>query len=62
MMRDAYSSAEDRIKRNIKNVQRNEAAYDRNFARKWSWIFCVCWILNLEKNYIYINEEKFFCT
>ncbi len=34
MMRDAYMSAEDRIKRNIKNVQRGESAYDRNFARK----------------------------
>lgn len=34
MMRGAYSSAEDRIKRNVKNIQRNENAYDRNFARK----------------------------
>lgn len=31
----AYVSAEDRIKRNIKNIQRNESALDRNFARKW---------------------------
>ena len=34
MMRDAYVSAEDRIKRNIKNIQRNESALDKNFARK----------------------------
>ena len=38
MMMGAYTSAEDRIKRNIKNIQRNESALDKNFARKWaSW-------------------------
>jgi len=34
MMKDAYTSAEDRIKRNIKNVQRNQSAFEKNFARK----------------------------
>jgi hypothetical protein len=34
LMRDAYSSTEDRIKRNIKNIQRNSSALDSNFARK----------------------------
>lgn len=34
MIRDAYVSTEDRIKRNIKNIQRNESAYDSNFARR----------------------------
>lgn len=33
-MKDAYTSAEDRIKRNIKNVQRNQSAFEKNFARK----------------------------
>ena len=33
-MRDAYVSAEDRIKRNINNIQRNQSSFDRNFARK----------------------------
>ncbi len=35
----AYVSAEDRIKRNIKNIQRNESALDRNFARKWTGVY-----------------------
>ena len=35
MMRDAYSSTEDRIKRNIKNVQRNQSSFEKNFARKY---------------------------
>ena len=35
MMRDAYSSAEDRIKRNIKNIQKNQSSFDKNFARKY---------------------------
>lgn len=34
MMRDAYVSTEDRIKRNIKNIQRNTSEYEKNFARK----------------------------
>lgn len=34
MMRDAYVSAEDRIKRNVKNIQRNESAFDKNFVRR----------------------------
>jgi hypothetical protein len=33
-MRDAYTSAEDRIKRNIKNVQRNDSSFEKNFVRK----------------------------
>jgi len=34
MMRDAYVSTEDRIRRNVKNIQRNESAFEKNFARK----------------------------
>lgn len=34
MMRDAYVSAEDRIKRNMRNIQRNTSEYEKNFARK----------------------------
>ena len=33
-MHDAYASKEDRIKRNIKNLQRNEAAYEKNFTKR----------------------------
>ena len=33
-MRDAYSSTEDRIKRNVKNIQRKESSYDTNFAKR----------------------------
>lgn len=33
-MHDAYGSKEDRIKRNIKNLQRNEAAFEKNFTKR----------------------------
>merc|ERR1712150_148568 len=34
MMHDAYDSAEDRIKRNKKSLQNNDASFNKNFARK----------------------------
>jgi len=34
MMHDAYASKEDRIKRNIKNLQRNEASFEKNFTKR----------------------------
>lgn len=34
MMHDAYSTAEDRIKRNKKNLQRNGDSYEKNFTRR----------------------------
>lgn len=34
MMHDAYGSAEDRIKRNRKNLQRNEASFEKNFTKR----------------------------
>ena len=41
MMRDAYVSAEDRIKRNMKNIQRNSSAFEKNFARRWAQLLTV---------------------
>lgn len=34
IMRDAYCSTEDRIKRNIKNVQRSESSNDKKFTER----------------------------
>lgn len=34
MMRDGNSSIEDRIKRNVKNIQKKDSSYDSNFARR----------------------------
>jgi len=34
MLKSAYSSTEDRIKRNMNKVQRSDGAYDQSFARK----------------------------
>ena len=34
MMRDGNSSIEDRIKRNVKNIQRKESSFESNFARR----------------------------
>jgi hypothetical protein len=33
-MLDAYSSTADRIKRNVKNIQRNESSFDKKFTQR----------------------------